>query len=550
MEKISGHIADLTNGIFYDGILTIEDDRIRDIRRSDDPDEAPEQIDDVYILPGFIDAHLHIESTMLTPREFAKEAVRHGSVAALCDPHEIANVCGERGIDFMTESAAGTPFRFYFGAPSCVPATGFETSGARFTSEHIRRLLARDDIHFLAEMMNFPGVVQGDRTVLDILSVASASGKPIDGHAPGLLGEELAKYAAKGISTDHECRTLEEALAKIAAGIKIQIREGSAARDFESLAPLLQSHPDRVMFCSDDKHPDDLLEGHIDALVRRAVAKGYPVMNVLRAASLNPVEHYGLDTGLLRKGDPADFILVDNLNDFTILATYIGGRCVYRDGVTIASEWHDRNPAPCNDTFIHNPVTIHDLQITSPDGNVDVMVAADKQLYTGWDQELTEADVPLVSDTKIDRLKIVVCNRYTQAPPAIAFIRGFGLKRGALASSVAHDSHNIIAVGCCDTDLAASINAVIAAGGGIATADSGAIQILKLPVAGLMSDAPAADVARRYAELNEQAISMGCTMQAPFMTLSFMALPVIPRLKLTDKGLFDVEKFRFCNEQK
>lgn len=540
MKTVTGHVADLERGCFRDGVVRIgEDGRILAI----DP-PGPEVVEDLYLMPGFVDAHIHLESTLMLPPAYARAAVLHGTVAAVCDPHEIANVWGEGGIGFMLHSAGQTPFHFYFGVPSCVPATPFETSGARLDADAVCRLLERPQMRFLAEVMNFPGVVAGDPGLMRMIGRARALGKPVDGHAPGLTGRALEIYAGSGIGTDHECRTLEEALEKIAAGMEILIREGSAARDFEALAPLLCLHPDRVMFCSDDKHPDDLTEGYIDDLVRRAVDRGYPLFDVLRAACLHPHRHYGMRHGLLRPGDPADFIGVSDLRDFRVSSVWLSGNETVRDGDLIPGAWPDSPLPEMPSAFRRDwsePVSLAVL----PDGDrTDVLVARDRQLYTGWDRDAVPAGRPVEADPSVDRLKLAVFNRYEPAPPAVAFVRGFGLKRGAVASSVAHDSHNVVAAGVTDEAVLACVRAVFEAGGGIAVSDGEQVRLLELPVAGLMSREPAEEVAVRFRELNERVRSLGCPMDAPLMTLSFLALPVIPELKLTDRGLFDVCRFR------
>ncbi|WP_205529349.1 adenine deaminase [Taibaiella koreensis] len=500
-----------------------------------------------YLLPGFVDAHIHIESSMLVPTEFARVAVTHGTVATVSDPHEIANVCGVAGVTYMIGNAAGSPLKFNFGAPSCVPATSFETAGATIDAAGIDALLQRDDIRYLAEMMNFPGVLNGDEQVMAKIAAAQHYGKPVDGHAPGLRGAEARLYAAAGISTDHECVTLDEALDKIAAGMLILIREGSAARNYQALAPLLHSHPRKVMFCSDDKHPDELLKGHINELVVRAVAEGYPVFDVLYAACVLPVQHYGLDVGLLREGDAADLIVVDNLREFTVLETYIDGCKVAENGRSLIAA----TPVASINHFSISPLVPQAFALPAPEDNVSgvrcrIIDALDGQLIT----EASEAVLPVaggyvMTDSTQDVLKIAVVNRYRNAAPAIGFIRNFGLKRGALASSVAHDSHNIVVVGVDDGSICRAVNTIIAHRGGISLDDGTSSEVMPLPVAGLMTDGDAVTAGRLYEELSRKAGTLGTSLAAPFMTLSFMALPVIPYLKMTDKGLFDVGEFAF-----
>ncbi len=501
-----------------------------------------------YILPGFIDAHVHVESSMLVPSEFARLAVIHGTVATVSDPHEIANVLGIEGVDFMLQNGAKVPFKFYFGAPSCVPATPFETAGAELDAPAVDKLLQRDEIVYLSEMMNFPGVLQGDEEVFRKIEAAKKQGKPIDGHAPGLRGDDARHYAEAGspgevtISSDHECFTKKEALDKLEAGMNIIIREGSAARNFEALIPLLNDYPDRIMFCSDDKHPDSLVEGHINELVKRALEKDIPLYHCLKAACINPVEHYNLDVGLLREGDTADFILVKDLKHFHVLETVINGQKVASNGKTDI-ETVDVEPV---NKFNCSPKIPSDFQIKSDSAKVNVIEALDGELITNAAEgEVIQENGLLFANLEKDILKITVVNRYGDAPPAAAFIKNFGLERGAIASSVAHDSHNIIAVGCDDDSLCGAVNLLIKHQGGICAVKDEKEKILPLPVSGLMSAEDGYKVAKKYSTLDQTAREMGSKLESPFMTLSFMALLVIPHLKLSDKGLFDGDKFEF-----
>ncbi|MEI6947867.1 adenine deaminase [Paraflavisolibacter sp. H34] len=495
-----------------------------------------------YILPGFIDAHVHIESSMLVPSEFARLAVVHGTVATVSDPHEIANVCGLAGVHYMIENGKTTPFKFFFGAPSCVPATSFETAGATLDAADVESLMEREEIKYLSEMMNFPGVLNGDEEVLRKIAAARKQGKPVDGHAPGLRGEAAQRYIAAGISTDHECFTLEEALDKIQGGMKIIIREGSAAKNFEALASLLHSHPHMVLFCSDDKHPDSLVSGHINQLCARAVARGFDVFNVLQAACVNPVTHYQLPVGLLQPGNPADFIVVTDLQQFEVQQTYINGQLVADQGRSAIP----RQPISIINNFHCSPLHPQDLAVPwQGETTLPVIEALDGQLITNKLPVTPKvAEGFIVSDVDNDVLKMVVVNRYHPAPAAKAFIKNFGLKSGALASSVAHDSHNIVAVGTDDESLCRAINAVIASEGGIACMHKEE-WVLPLPVAGLMSTEDGYTVAEKYAAIDQVAKDLGSSLSAPFMTLSFMALLVIPHLKLSDKGLFDGDAFSF-----
>lgn len=533
--EISGNIVDVVNRRIFQGTVVVRDGVVEAIRH----EEVSQQ---QYIMPGFIDAHIHIESSMLIPSEFARLAVMHGTVATVSDPHEIANVLGVEGVKFMIENGRKVPFRFNFGAPSCVPATTFETAGAVLGVAEIDGLLKMPEIRYLSEMMNFPGVLFNDPEVMAKLELARKAGKPVDGHAPGLAGKDLATYVGAGISTDHECFTIEEARAKISLGMHVLIREGSAAKNFETLYPLLDESPDLVMLCSDDKHPNDLIEGHINQEVRRAIQRGCDLMNVLRSCTFNPVVHYKLDVGLLQKGDPADFIVVENLSDFKVIETRVGGQQVFANGTSKIASVSETKP----NNFNIGPVTVDQLRVEPAGSRIRVMQALDGQLITP--QESVRPKVEgnnVVSDPEHDILKIVVVNRYQQAPVAVGFISNFGLKRGALASSVAHDSHNIVAVGADDTAIATAINLIIGSRGGIALADGDTAKVLPLPVAGIMSADDAFGVALKYDELHKHALQLGSSLNAPFMTLSFMALLVIPELKLSDKGLFDGTKFSF-----
>ncbi|GGG52310.1 adenine deaminase [Hymenobacter glacieicola] len=499
-----------------------------------------------YALPGFVDAHVHVESSLLVPSEFARLAVVHGTVATVSDPHEIGNVLGVAGVQYMLENGRQVPFKFCFGAPSCVPATPFETAGAEITAADIELLFQEHpEIGYLAEMMNWPGVLHRDELVMEKIRLAQRYGRPVDGHAPGLRGEDARQYAAAGISTDHECFTAEEALDKLAVGMQILIREGSAARNFEALIDLLPEHYEYLMFCSDDKHPDTLVLGHINQLVQRAVARGQDVLKVLRVACRNPVEHYKLPVGLLREGDPADFIVVNNLTDFMVQRTYLNGELVAENGRTLIPAV----PVAVVNNFVTTPVGAQDFQLPAPQSaaTIRVMECFDGQLITARHDVPARVENGLVQpDVARDILKLTVVNRYQSAPPAVAFIQGFGLQRGALASSVGHDSHNITAVGCDDESLARAVNLVMEARGGLAVVSpDGQELILPLPVAGLMSDQQGPHVAEAYAAVDALAKQLGSPLQAPFMTLSFMALLVIPSLKLSDKGLFDGEAFRF-----
>lgn len=534
---LKGNIVDIIDKRIFPGEVYIENGKISSIIETDN---APDR----YILPGLIDAHVHVESSMLTPAEFAKAAVKSGTVATVSDPHEIANVCGKAGVEYMIENSETVPFKFYFGVPSCVPATDFETAGNKIDTDDIEYLFRKYNLKYLSEMMNFPGVINNFPEVASKLKLAKDLNKPVDGHAPGLSGEDLEKYVKAGISTDHECFTIKEAEDKIALGMKVLIREGSAAKNFEALHLLISKHPDMTMLCSDDKHADDLSEGHINLLVLRSLAYGHDIFDVLTAAVKNPIEHYGLDCGMLQEGDPADLIVVDSLERFEVQNTFISGKQVYNREKGVLFE-ESKRIAPINNFNIEH-IDKSDLDIKAKNSKIRVIEAMDGELITN--ELICEAKIEngsYVSDVKSDILKICVVNRYKKTKPSCAFIRGFGLKHGAIASSIGHDSHNITAVGTNDDDLLKAINTVIDSKGGMSLCNGERLLALSLPVAGLMSDEPAKIVGNRYEVLNKEAKALGSTLNAPFMTLSFMALLVIPSLKLSDKGLFDGIKFEF-----
>jgi adenine deaminase len=539
--SISGNLVDIWQKKIYPATIEVVNGKIHSIL------PITETITGKYILPGFIDSHVHIESSMLIPSEFARLAVVHGTVSTVSDPHEIANVCGLAGVEFMINNGKKVPFKFNFGAPSCVPATIYETAGAALNSDDVKKILEKPEIKYLSEMMNFPGVLHQDAEVMKKIEAAHALGKPVDGHAPGLMGELAKKYIDAGISTDHECFTAAEALDKLGFGMKIIIREGSAAKNFEALIELLNDHPNQILFCSDDKHPDSLEAGHINQLCARAIAKGIDLFKVLQAACVNPVLHYKLDVGLLRQGDDADFIVTDSLTHFIINQTYIEGNLVSENGQSfiVSVKENPINQFVCNEIET-SALALLAKNYPSQDQKIPVIEALDGQLMTNklWlkGKEINEA---LVSDTENDILKMVVVNRYHTAPIAKCFIKNFGFKKGAIASSVAHDSHNIVAIGTTDESLCKAINLVIKESGGVSCVDQEKSLVLSLPVAGLMSADDGYAVAKSYTEIDAMAKSLGSKLQAPFMTLSFMALLVIPHLKLSDKGLFDGDQFSF-----
>jgi adenine deaminase len=545
--SVTGNLVDIPNKHIYGATLWIEDGHIKRIEASSEPINPALP----YIMPGFIDSHVHIESSMLVPSEFARLAVLHGTIGTISDPHEIANVCGVAGVEFMIENGKQTPFKFFFGAPSCVPATIFETAGAEVNEKEVDALLSRPEIYYLSEMMNFPGVLHNDPLVMAKIKAAQKHNKPVDGHAPGLRGEAAKKYIAAGISTDHECFTIEEALEKLDYGMHIIIREGSAAKNFEALYSIIDTHTSKVMLCSDDKHPDSLAAGHINTICARAVAKGIDVFNILQTACINPVKHYKLPVGLLNPGDPADFIVVKDLVHFEVSSTYMNGELVADNGISNIKSvaTNPINNFDCK-KIETAALTVSENEYPNKNGLIPVIEALDGQLITNK-LMLTGSlqNGNWVTDTSNDILKIVVVNRYHPAPIAKAFIKNFGFKNGAIASSVAHDSHNIVAVGVDDASIAAAINLVIEAQGGVSVVnganETASSKVLALPVAGLMSANDGFEVASTYTAIDLEAKALGSNLEAPFMTLSFMALLVIPHLKLSDKGLFNGDDFNF-----
>ena len=530
--KISGKIVDIHNRKIFGGEIEIVGKKIGGIIEK-------ENIPDVYIMPGLIDAHIHIESSMITPGSFATAAVSRGTIGTVSDPHEIANVLGIEGINYMIEDGKKIPFRFYFGAPSCVPATEFESGGATLGPDEIQNLLLSDEIKYLAEMMNFPGVISGNREVLKKIEIARKLNKPVDGHAPGLTGEDLRKYIRSGITTDHECNSLEEALEKISLGMKVIIREGSAGRNLNALKDLYRLNPGMIMLSSDDIHPEMLQKRHLDKLISFLVNDGYDLFDIIRSATLNPVVHYNLDAGLLRTGDNADFIIVDDPTEMNVLETWINGEKVFDHGKVL---FEYKSGPPINN-FHCSRINRNELTVKNKGNEIRIITAFDGDLFTKEIIHETGNSKNYETDITEDILKIIVKDRYRDAPPAVAFIKGFGLKKGAFASSVAHDSHNIIAVGVMDKDIVSVVNEIVRLKGGLAVTDGEKISSLQLNVAGIMSDRSCSDVAAQYEKLSDIVKDLGSSMSAPFMTLSFMALLVIPELKLSDRGLFDVRSF-------
>lgn len=537
LTTLKSNYIDILAKTIYPAQITIKNGKIKEIIRIE---EALSN----YILPGFIDAHVHIESSMLVPSEFARLAVTHGTVGTISDPHEIANVMGVDGVNYMIDNGKKVPFHFFFGAPSCVPATSFETAGAIINSNDIELLMQRPEIMYLAEMMNFPGVINGDEEVLKKIAAAKKNNKPVDGHAPGLRGEAISKYIATGIYTDHECFTYAEAKEKLELGMKVMIREGSAAKNFDELIPLLSEFPEMIMFCSDDKHPDDLIAGHLNLLVKRALAKNHDLFNVLRATSYNVIKHYNLPVGMLQKGDSADFIVIDDLKQFTILQTYIKGKCVAEN----KKSFIEHTDCKVINNFNCEKTSSTDFEIFSEKENVRVIEVMDGQLITNEiSTKIILRNGNAEPDLENDVLKIAVVNRYNKAPIAVAFIKNVGLKKGAIASCVAHDCHNIVVVGTNDKDISNAVNLIIENKGGISLSNGNEKLILALPIAGIMSNVNAYKIAQEYIAIDKKAKELGSKLKSPFMSLSFMALLVIPKLKLSDKGLFNGENFLFTS---
>jgi len=534
---IKSNVIDVVSKEIYAAEITVLNKKIASIKKIN-------EICNTYVLPGFIDSHVHVESSMLVPSEFARIAVIHGTVGTISDPHEIANVLGVAGVDYMIDNAKQVPFHFYFGAPSCVPATNFETAGAVINADDIDKLLSRNEIVYLAEMMNFPGVIYKDEEVLKKLAFAKKHGKPIDGHAPGLMGDDMKHYFDAGITTDHECFGYVEALEKLKHGVKVMIREGSAAKNFETLISLLKDYPDQMMFCCDDKHPDNLLESHINDHVIRALKEGHDLFNVLRASSYNVVKHYNLPIGLLQIDDNADFIEIDNLNDFNILKTYINGELVAEKGKSFIN----KADAPIVNNFNCTLKKVSDFKLKATSDKIRVIEVLDGQLITNeLCMHANSVNGFGESDVAQDVLKIAVVNRYFEAPVSVAFIKNIGLKQGAIASCVAHDCHNIVVVGTNDEDVCNAVNLIIQAKGGISLANGSEQMVLELPIAGIMTNQPAEEVAEAYTKLDKRAKALGSKLRAPYMSLSFMALLVIPELKLSDKGLFNGKTFQFTD---
>ncbi len=545
-----GHIVDVVRREIYTGVVVVDGDTIADVRRCELPEREKAY---PYFLPGFIDSHVHIESSMMEPHEFARVAVGHGTIGAMADPHEICNVMGIEGLDYMVNSGRRATMNILFGAPSCVPAIGgdVETSGAVLDADDIERLMARDDIGFLGEMMNFTGVINGDEQVMRKIAAAKRYGKPIDGHAPGLMGEDCEKYAKAGITTDHECVSIEEALGCIKAGIKVLIREGSAAKGYEKLKALIGSHPGDVMFCTDDCQPSDLVVGHINLIVRRAIKDGFDLFDILQAACVNPQRHYNVNWGLLQKGDPATFIEVNNIGPhFRVQHTYVEGTEVYSYNSSfgaIHAQIVKNEESTFPNQFVAAPITVDDIRLDIAGGDtLHIINATDGDLFTRHEVRTVTGN-PLV-DMKYrwhEVQKIVVYNRYTPgAKPVVGLIRGFGLGEGAIASTVAHDCHNIVAVGSNDNFLVQAINRVVEMQGGEVAVTKDEMLDLALPIGGLMSPLSGHEVAFRCHYIKALVKQMGCKMKAPFITMAFACLTVIPELKITDRHLWDCQRMQ------
>ncbi len=531
-KKVEGRLVDIHKREIYNACVEIEGKKIKKIEKIERPVEN-------WVLPGLIDAHIHIESSMLCPGTFAAASVPHGTIGVVADPHEIANVLGMIGIEYMIEDGKTVPVKFWFGAPSCVPATELETSGAKLTSKEIEILLNKPEIKHLAEMMNYPGVVYENAEIIRKINIAKEKNKRIDGHAPGLSGEDLKKYVEAGITTDHECSTIKEAKEKLNLGMKIIIREGSAARNLDALKELFKTDPEKLMLCSDDLHPEMLEKRHINKIVAKLISEGYNKFDIIRSATINPAKHYNLDAGMLRPGDNADFILVNDLGRMDVLETWIEGNKVFENG-KVMFEYKSGRPV---NNFNCNKISEQEIRIKNDGGKIRVINAFDGELITKETICETEQTKLIEALTEKDILKIVVKDRYNDAKPAVGFIKGFGIKQGAFSSSIAHDSHNIIAIGTSDKDIVDAVNEIVKLKGGLSTAVNGKINSLQLNIAGIMSDKPCNLVASKYEELSDQVKNMGCKMSAPFMTLSFMALLVIPELKISDRGLFDGKRF-------
>ncbi len=539
MKIIKGNLVDVVKDKMYPATVYIENGIIAKVEENNESYST-------YILPGIIDSHIHIESTLLTPEHYAREAVRHGVIGAVADPHEIANVLGTKGVDFMIENGNRTPFYFWFGAPSCVPSTPLEPAGAKLGPEEIEELLSRKDVHFLAEMMDYPGVIGSEKEVMSKIASANKHGKPIDGHAPMMSSSDVKQYAAAGISTDHECTTVEEAIEKMSLGMKVLIREGSAARNFDALHPIIASHPRQVMFCCDDMPAETLLEDYLPGSIRKAIGYGYNPLDVIRCASMNVAKHYAIPAGMLQEGDSADFIEIDSLSTFNILKTVIKGNVVF--------DQNEAAPSPLDSTvevinrFDCEKISIEEIQVKATGKRIKVIdcVCGDLLTETHLSTPKTENGY-IISNPEEDVLKLVAINRYCPKEISVGFIRGIGIKNGAMATSISHDNHNLVVVGVSDADIVKATNLLIENKGGMVVTSGNKTEVLQLEIAGLMTHRPAKTVAHIQEQIKSLVSEMGSELEDPFLTLSFMSLIVIPKIKLSSKGLFDVTKFEFTS---
>lgn len=534
---IKGNILNVFTDEIYPGEIKINNGIIESIR------EVDQYFPDI-IVPGFIDSHIHIESSRLTPSRFAEVALRHGTTAVVCDPHEIGNVMGLEGIEYMVNDAKYAPLKFFFTAPSCVPATNYETNGATISADIIDSLLRRDEFVALSEVMNYTGVVNGDKDLIDKINVAKKYNKKIDGHAPLLTGPDLQKYVKYGISTEHECVTKAEALEKKRLGLKIMIREGSESHMLEKL---VNTPTDFIV--TDDLEPDDLVKGHMNIRLRKAVDLGMDPFEAIRKVTLNPAEHYGLNCGSISPGKSADLVFIDNLDDFRVKRVVVNGNTIFKKQKLL----YRAKPLPLDSTLHinHKNAEDFDLKANNPNkksANVNVIRVIPESIVTKKSTaKLTIDRGKIIPSVFEDILKISVVERYGGNTISNAFISGFGLKNGAIASSVSHDSHNLIVIGTNSEYMAEATNKIIDNNGGIVAISNQEQIELPLPIAGLMSDRSVLEVAKQTEALNDLVNRMGCPLENPFTIMSFMALPVVDEIKITNKGLFDVSENKFID---
>ncbi len=534
---IKGNILNIYTDEIYPGEIEIEKGVIQSIR------EVSSFFNEI-IVPGFIDSHIHIESSKLTPSRFAEIALKHGTTSVVADPHEIANVMGLEGIEYMLNDARNSPLKFNFAAPSCVPTTEYETAGATIDSNVIDDLLRKDEFVSLGEVMDYNGVIEGKEDLIAKIESAKKHKKPIDGHAPLVTGEDLQKYVKYGIDTDHECTSKREAAEKRRMGVKIMIREGSESHMLEELL-----HSDADFIVSDDICAEDLIDGHIDKLLRKAVSLGMDAFEALKLVTINPAKHYNLNVGSITPGKQADLVFIDNLEDFNVKRVIVDGNTIYKKQKLL----YRANPMPVKTTLKITPKTAEDFDVKAQDENhksatVNVINVEDNTIISSHDTAKLSIDrntvIPSVFE---DILKISVIERYGGNTIANGFVHGFNIKNGAIASSVSHDSHNIIAVGTNSQYIAEATNKIIENKGGLVAMSNKEMIDLPLPIAGLMSDKSANVVSKVSSSLNELVSSMGCTLSSPYTTLSFLALPVVPSIKITNKGLFDVDANKFID---